>query len=138
MTMPTFVPGYLGTVTLNSEDLSAIGHVTRLNKTRRGLPKKVFGQRYQYAIGGQREFVFSANGSITAEQAAALDAAYETDAAVGFSLQIGEGAGATDAGLYTGSCVLTELTIESNADGQHTWAVSAIGTGTPVYTPAGS
>ena len=128
--------GYLGVVTLDSEDISAIAHVTRLNRTRTGLPKRTFGLRYAYAIGGQREFAFSATGSITAEQAAAIDGLWEADVPISFSLQIGEGAAATDAGAYAGLCVITSLNIDGSADGQWEFTIDAIGTGEPVYTAA--
>lgn len=134
--MTTFVPGYLGTVTIDSDDIGAIAHVTSFNRSRTGLPKRTFGNRYAGGIGGQREFTFSASGSITAEQAAAIDAIFESDDAVPFSLQIGAAAGPTDAGVYTGTCIITALGIEGAADGQWEFSIDAQGTGTPVYTPA--
>ena len=133
---PTFVPGYLGVVSIDANDVSAIAHVTKFNRSRSGLAKKTFGNRYQYAIGGQREFTFSATGSVTSEQIAAINTSYETDTPVAFSLQIGEAVGATDAGVYTGSCVLTSLSIDGDASGQWEFSIDAMGTGTPVYTPA--
>jgi hypothetical protein len=136
MADPTFVPGYLGVVTIDTNDISAIAHVTKLGRSRPGLSKKTFGNRYQYAIGGQREFSFSASGSITAEQMAAIDASYETDTPVTFALQIGEAAGATDAGLYAGTCVLTTLDLDAGADGQWEFSIDAVGSDAPTYTPA--
>jgi hypothetical protein len=133
---PTFVPGYLGVVSIATQDISAIAHVTKLGRSRAGLAKKTFGNRYAYAIGGQREFSFSASGSVTAEQMAAIDTAYETDTPVAFSLQIGEAAGATDAGVYTGNCVLTTLDLDAGADGQWEFTLDAIGSDAPLYTPA--
>jgi len=133
---PTFVAGYLGVVSFDSNDVSAIAHVTKFGRSRGGLTKKTFGNRYQFAIGGQREFTFSASGSISAEQIAAIDASYETDEPVAFSLQIGTAAGDTDAGVYTGNCVLTTLDIDGSADGQWSFSVDAVGTGTPTYTAA--
>jgi hypothetical protein len=133
---PIFIPGYLGTVVLNSEDLSIIGHVVSLDGSRDTLTKKVFGQTHAFTIGGQRIEAFSASGSISAEKIAALEAAYQTQAAVAFSMQIGEAAGATDGGVYTGNCIIGSRRIEGNAEGQWTWNITAQASGVPVYTPA--
>jgi hypothetical protein len=133
---PTFIPGYLGTVTLNLEDISAIGSVVRLQKTRNVMTKPTFGNPWGFSLGGQRIGQFSANGHLSAEQAEALETAYNAQLPIEFSLQVGEGAGATDAGLHTGSCVISSLTIEANADGEWDWSIDAQTSGLVVYTPA--
>jgi predicted secreted protein len=133
---PTFIPGYLGTVTLNLEDISAIGSVVSLQKTRNVMTKPTFGNPWGFSLGGQKIAQFSANGHISAEQAAALEAAFASDLPIEFSLQVGEGSGVTDAGLHTGNCVLSSYTIEANADGEWDWSIEAQTSGTVVYTPA--
>ena len=45
---PTFIPGYLGTVLLNADDISAIGSVVSLSKTRNIMTKPTFGSEYAY------------------------------------------------------------------------------------------
>ena len=52
--MPTFIPGYLGTVTLNADNISTIGSVVSLTRTRNVMSKPVFGSPYAYSLGGQR------------------------------------------------------------------------------------
>jgi hypothetical protein len=135
---PPFIPGYLGTITINSDNQSSILHVTRLNQSRSGLPKKTFGSAWGFALGGQRDFTFSANGSVTPTALGELQEAFDSQAAVDFALQVGEGSAATDAGLYNGFCVLTALNLEGNADGQWTISVDGMGTGEPAYTAPGS
>lgn len=134
----TFIPGYYGTVTINSEDLSAIGSVWRLNLTRNVTAKKHFGGPHTDRVSGKRDVQFSANGNLTSEEAAALNTIYESETPVSFSLQIGEAAGDTDAGLYSGDCLISSLTLEANADGDVTWSLDAGAHGEVAYTPAGS
>jgi predicted secreted protein len=133
-TTPAFVPGYLGTITINSVNQSSVLHVTALNQSRAGLAKPTFGSSHKYAIGGQREFTFSAQGSITPAALTGLQTAFELDTSVEFSLQVGDAAGATDAGLYAGYCVITALNLEGSADGQWSVSLEGMGTGEPVYT----
>jgi hypothetical protein len=133
---PTFIPGYLGTVTLNLEDISAIGSVVRLQKSRNVMTKPTFGNPWGFSLGGQKIAQFSAQGHLSAEQAAALEAAYDEELPIEFSLQVGEGSGATDAGLHNGNCVISQLTVEANADGEWDWSLDAQTSGAVIYTPA--
>lgn len=133
---PTFIPGFLATVTLNNENVSAIGSVVRLQKRRNGMTKPTFGNPWGFTLGGQRIGAFSANGHVSAELAAALETMFEADAPIEFALQVGEGAGATDAGLHEGLCVITSYTIEANADGEWDWSIDAQTSGAITYTPA--
>ncbi len=122
---PTFIPGYLGTVLLNADDISAIGSVVSLSKTRNIMTKPTFGSPYAYSLGGQKLGSFSAQGHVSVEQIADIDNAFNSDAPIAFSLQIGDAAGPTDAGLYAGMCVLSDYTIEANADGEWDWSIEA-------------
>lgn len=133
MSTPTFVPGYLGTVTLNAQDVSAIGSVVRLNKRRNVMTKPTFGNEWGFSLGGQKLGGFSASGHISAEQAAALETAFD-QGSVDFSLQVGEATGATDAGLHEGTCVISDYTIEANADGEFDWSIDAQTHGAVTYT----
>jgi predicted secreted protein len=134
---PTFIPGYLGVVTLNAEDVSTIGSVVRLNKRRNVMTKPTFGNPWGFSLGGQKIGAFSANGHISTEKAAALETAFDTGY-VAFSLQVGEASGATDAGVHTGNCVISDYTIEGNADGEFDWSIDAQTSGTVTYTAVGS
>jgi predicted secreted protein len=135
MADPTFIPGYLGTVTLNATDVSAIGSVVRLNKRRNVMTKPTFGNEWGFSLGGQKIGAFSASGHISAEQASALEDAFDAGS-VAFSLQVGTASEATDAGLHSGNCVISDYTIEANADGEFDWSVDAQTTGEVTYTPA--
>ncbi len=136
MTLPTFIPGYLGTLLLNTEDISAMVSGATLTLTRNALNKPTLGQPWGYAIAGQRAGTISYDGHLSAEQAADLHAIYSLDAPCDFSFQMGDAAGATDAGLYSGKCIITELAHEVAADGEWDWSLAAQTTGPVTYTPA--
>lgn len=132
---PTFIPGHLGTVLLNADDISAIGSVVKLNLSRAQLPKPTFGQAYAFSLGGQRSGTFSAQGHVSAEQLADLVAMFNVEGVIAFSLQIGEGLGVTDAGLFTGNCSVSSFGIEGDAAGEWDWSIDAATSGAVDYTP---
>lgn len=134
MTM-TFIPGYKATVTLNNEDVSAIGNVVSLNLTRNVMVKNVFGAGSANSLGGQRSGTFSASGHVAAEKVAALVAMFDSDTSIDFSIQIGDASGPTDGGTYTGKCNISSFTIEANADGEWDWSIQATTDGTVEHTP---
>jgi hypothetical protein len=133
---PTFIPGYLGTVLLNADDISAVASVVRLEKTRNLMTKPTFGSPYAHSLGGQKIGAFSGQGHVSVEQLADLDGAFNSDTPIDFSLQIGDAAGATDGGLYTGKCVLSSFTVEANADGEWDWSFDAQTSGEVIYAPS--
>jgi predicted secreted protein len=136
MTLPTFIPGFLGTVMLNAEDVSAMISGATLSLTRNALNKPTLGQPWGYAIAGQRGGTISYDGHLSAEQASDLQSIYMADVPVDFSFQMGEGGGDTDAGLYTGKAIVTELSHTVAADGEWDWSLSCQTTGPVIYTPA--
>jgi predicted secreted protein len=135
MTLPTFVPGYLGTVIIDAEDVSAIGNVLSLNLNKPTQNKPVFGSKWGRSIPGQRTGTFSASGHIAAEKVAALFALFDGDDPVDFSLQIGEAGQATDGGLIQGKCNINTFTIDASADGEWEWSIQAATDGAVQHTP---
>lgn len=131
----SFIPGYLGTVTINSQDISATGSVVRLALSRTVMTKPVFGSAWGKSLGGQSLGAFSASGHVDTEKVAALNTMFSTGA-VTFSLQVGQADAATDGGLYSGTCVISNFTIEANADGEWDWSIEAQTDGTVTYAPA--
>lgn len=132
---PIFVPGSLGSITLNAVPL-VNGFVSALNLSRAGLSKRPIGAAWGFALGGQRSGAFSASGGVSAAEQAGLQALFASDVAIPFSIQIGDGAGATDSGLYTGNCVVTSFNITVNGDGEWDWSLDAITTGAVAFAPA--
>lgn len=132
---PTFVPGYLGTVTLNADDISAIGSVVTLNFQRTSMTKPTFGNSYAHSLSGQRSGTFSAEGHVSAEQLADLQAAFDAAGPIAFSIQIGDAAGPTDAGMYSGDCNVTSFEVSGSADGEWDWSIEATTSGEVTYAP---
>ena len=129
------IAGYLGTVTLNTQDISSIGLVTAVNYGRNLMSRPTFGAGWTKTKGGVRSVNFTANGILDSAGAAKLQAAYAAEAPVAFSLQVGEAGQATDGGLHSGNCVIGQLTITGNADGEFEWNLSATSDGTVTFTP---
>ena len=98
------------------------------------MPKPTFGSAYAFSLGGQKVGAFDASGHVSVEKLPELEAAFVSDAPIAFSLQIGDAAGATDAGLYAGNCVVGDFTIEANADGEWDWSISCTTSGVVTYT----
>lgn len=136
--MPTFIPGWQATVTINSENLTAIGSAFNIQHSPNVIVKKHFGTQYSDRIAGKLDVTFSASGNISAEQAAALHALVIAQAPVTFSLQMGTAASASDGGLFSGSCLLSNLSFNVDADGDWAWSLDAGSAGEVTYTPAGS
>lgn len=135
MAYPTFVPGRLGTVTINALDVQVDGNVVSWQNSRTALQKAGFGVESPYQIGGLRVANFSASGHVTAEKYASLIAAYEEDDPVECTLQIGTASALTDAGEHEGNFLITDLTVSANADGEFDWSLSAISSGPVTFTP---
>ena len=108
---PVFIPGYLGQVTLNADNISAVGSVVSLTRTRNIMSKPTFGSPYAFSLGGQKVGAFDASGHVAVLQLPDLEAAFVSDAPIAFSLQVGDAAGATDAGLYSGNCVSSVISL---------------------------
>ena len=134
--MPTFIPGYLGTLVINAEDISAIVANASLTLNRNVLNKPTLGQPWGFALSGQRSATISYDGHLSAEQAGALNEIFMLEAPADFSFQIGEGGAATDGGLYSGKAVITSLAHEVAADGEWDWTLEAQSSGPVDYTAA--
>lgn len=134
----TFIPGQLTTVTLNSENLTAIGSVVSFSYGRNIIAKKHFGSDGTDRVAGKSDVTFSANGNISAELMPALVALITSLTPFAYSIQVGEGSAATDGGLLTGTCLLSNLTLSVDADQDWAWSLDAAVVGTPTYTPPAS
>lgn len=132
-----FVPGYLGTITLNAETIKDLGgHVIDLNMQRNVMTLPLFGQAWAGALEGQRQGTFTASGTIDSDKLAALQTAFESGP-VAFSIQVGAAGEATDGGVYTGSCIVSNLTINAAADGKWEWSITATTNDAVFHTPGG-
>lgn len=131
---PTFVPGSLGTVTFDTDPIIT-GQTLNFQRTKNVLQKAVIGTPAGYAIPGQLTGTFSVSGHVSVEQLPELETSFAKTTPVPFTIQVGDAAGATDGGLYTGSCVFHTLGVEVSGDGEWEYSVECATTGLPVYTP---
>lgn len=131
----TWIPGYLGTVTLNSDVLNT-GKVTSLELSKASQEKPVFGAQYNRSVGGAIGGTFSAEGHVaTTKPIEDLFAALESVASVPFLIQLGDAAGATDGGTLGGNCNLTGLTVTGDSEGEWDWTCTAMIDGDVNFTP---
>ncbi len=131
----TFVPGWQTAITINTEDLTVVGNVLGFTRTRASNAKPVFGTDFRHEIPGQAGGTLSASGHVSVEKIASLETMFGSEVGVAYSIQAGTAAGATDAGAWTGILVITEYTLDSDAEGEWEWTINATLDGEPVYTP---
>jgi hypothetical protein len=133
--MTTFVPGYLGTITIGSDDLSAVGMVIDFTRTKASLPKAHFGTQYRRTASGQISGTIQFDGHVSAEDLQKLEASFALETPVAFVMQIGQASGATDAGQYTGSAIFTAFGVNGQADGEFEFAATLETDGPVTFTP---
>lgn len=134
MSVPTLVPGWQATVTIDTEDFTAVGNVIALNRTKNVMTKPVFGSDSQRSLAGQKGGTFSASGHVSVEDYPALIAAYEKNEPVAFSIQIGTAEGSTDVGVLSGNCSIGSLGTNASADGEWEWSLEATIDGETTFT----
>lgn len=132
----TFIPGWESEITINSEDLTVVGNVLSFTRTKASNPKPVFGQQFRNELPGQAGGALSASGHISTEKVQALEAMFDAATSVDYSIQAGTAGDLTDGGQWTGLLVVTELTIDTDAEGEWEWSIAATLDGAPLYTPA--
>lgn len=132
---PTFIQGYLGTITINSDPI-VTANVLNFNQTANIMSKPVIGAPEAFALRGQISGTVSLQGHVSVEQLPELQAIFDSLVPVAFTIQVGDGSGATDAGLYTGLLVLGNLNLTATADGEWDYTADGQTSGTTTYTPA--
>jgi hypothetical protein len=133
--MTTYVPGYLGTITLSGTDFSAAGNVFALPLTKAQLNKSHFGSQFRRAASGQISGNIQFDGHVTVEDYPALWSAYLNDTPIPFIVQMGEAGGATDAGVFTGNAIFTDLETRGESEGEWEFSASMATDGAVTYTP---
>jgi len=130
----TFIPGYLTEITIGTDDLTLIGQVVSYSDDQTAVPKPTFGTRYRRTIAGQGLYSMDVNGHLAAEEVGTLWALRATADALPWTVQVGEAGGATDGGILGGNAVMTNLTMEADAEGNWSWSATLEGDGEPTYT----
>lgn len=131
---PVFVPGSLGIITFDTNPIIT-GQTMDFQRTKGVLNKPVIGTPAGYAIAGQMSGTFTVNGHVSVAQLPLLEVSFAKIVPVAFTIQVGDAAGVTDGGLYTGSCVFHTLGIEVSGDGEWEYSCECATTGIVVYAP---
>ena len=130
-----FIPGFATEITLGGDDFTIVGNVLTFNRARAALPKPVFGQKFRNELSGQGSGTLSADGHLSVASVPLLEAMYESADAVPYIIQAGELGEGTDAGLWTGELVITQLDISTDAENEWEWSLAGNLNGAPLYTP---
>lgn len=133
----TYIPGYLGDVTIGGDDWSIVGKVVGVSGSKDTMRKAVFGQQAKRVIGGPVSFSFNASGHVEKDDPLAkLFAAFVATTPVAFVIQVGEASGATDAGTIGGNLVVSSIDVTADAEGEWDWSLAAEVDGSAAHTPA--
>lgn len=131
----TFIPGWQAVISINTEDLTVIGNVLSFTRSKGSQPKPVFGQPFRNEIPGQGSGTIDAQGHVSVEKVGALETMFNSEVSVPYAIEAGVSGTATDAGSWAGNLVVTEYTLDSDAEGEWEWTISATLDGIPVFTP---
>lgn len=132
----TLISGAEGTVQINSNPI-VVGQTYDFAVTRNVMQKSFVGQAWGHSLSGQKRASFSASGSVSVEGYPGLMTAFDAGS-IPVTVQIGTAAGATDAGLYSGTFNVSNVSITVNGDGEWDWSFQAESDGAVTYTPPGS
>jgi hypothetical protein len=130
----TFIPGHATEATINLVDIGITGNVLTLQRSRSSQPKPVFGSDFRREIPGQGSGTLAIEGHVTVEQIGDLETIYASQVSLAYVIQVGEAGGDTDAGTFAGNLVVTDYSLESDAEGEWEYSLSATLDGAPVYT----
>lgn len=130
----TFIPGWETAITIDGDDWTVHANVLGMTRSKSSQPKPVFGTPFRHEIPGQASGALSLEGHVTVEHIQDLEDAFAAAVPVAYTIQVGTLSGPSDGGSYAGQLVLTELSIDTDAEGEWEWTASATLDGAPVYT----
>ena len=95
----------------------------------------MIGAAEAFALRGQISGTVNIQGHVSVEQLPEFQAIFDSLVPVAFTIQVGDGSGATDAGLYSGLLVLGTFTLTATADGEWDYTADGQTSGTTTYAP---
>lgn len=131
----TFIPGYMASISIDSEDLTVVGNVLSIDLTKGGLPKSVFGQQWRNTASGQISGSISVSGHLSVEIAPLLMPLIEAETPIPIVVYMGDEGGAIDGGSNAGNIVVTGLSESADSEGEWEWTIEGELDGALVYTP---
>ena len=136
MTLPVWVPGYLGSITIDATDVSAVGMVLGFDRSKASLPKPTFGSQFRRSASGQISATITFDGHVSPEFLPGLETSFAKSQPIAYIMQIGAALSETDAGQYTGNAIFTALNISGEAEGEFEFSATLETDGDITYTPA--
>lgn len=138
----SWVPGYLGTVKLGAlgvDDISPVSNVMSINRTKASLTKPHFGSGEMDRVSGMKDATLDCAGHVvgaggTPDVVPLLNTHFEA-ATVEFEWQLGTPTSDLDAGIYSGTAVMSNLSITTDAEDEYEWTFSLEVAGALSYTP---
>lgn len=130
-----FLPGFLTEITFGGDDFTIVGNVLSFNRARAALPKPVFGQTFRNELSGQGSGTLSADGHLSVAAVPLLEAMYDSADAVAYEITAGDSGEVTEAGIWTGDFVITQLDLSVDAEGEWEWSLAGNLDGAPLFTP---
>ena len=132
----TWIPGYLGTITLDADDFSVVGQTLSFNGTKTNPTKATFGSTTMQRVSGMKDATIDTAGHISAElPVAELFALLDGDVSFPFTIQLGDAAGITDGGIISGNAFASDFTIDADAEGEWDWSATLETDGDYTFTP---
>ena len=131
----TFIAGYNTEIVIGTDDLTLIGQVVSYSDDQAAVPKPTFGSKYRRTISGQGTYSIDVSGHLAAEEVGTLFALRADPDAKDWTIQIGVVGEATDGGILAGEAVITNLTMEADAEANWAWSMTLEGDGVPTHTP---
>ena len=132
----TWIPGYLGEITIDSDDFSVVGQTLSFNGTKTNPTKATFGSRTMQRVSGMKDATIDCAGHIAAElPVGELFALLDSAESFAFSIQIGELGEDTDGGIIAGNALASDFTIDADAEGEWDWSATLETDGDYDFTP---
>ena len=129
----TWIAGYITEVKIGADQIESMVASGGLTLNKNIMLKHVAGAQEPVALAGLVTGTLSISGSVSAEDIAKLNTAFESSAVVAYILQVGEDGGTIDAGAFAGNCMIESLSIAFDADDSFTFSLDAVLDGLAAY-----
>ena len=129
----TWIPGYVAEFKIGANQLESMIASGTLTLNKNIMLKHVAGAAEPVALAGLATGSISVSGSISVEDFAKLNTAFESSAVVVYIWQIGENGEALDAGAYTGNAMVESLSAAFSADDSWTFSMDMVLSGIATY-----
>lgn len=129
----TWIPGYVAEFKIGADQLESMIASGTLTLNKNIMLKHVAGAAEPTALAGLSTGTISVSGSVSVEDFAKLNTAFESSAVVVYIWQLGEDAGSLDAGAYTGNAMVEGLSAAFDADDSFTFSMDLVLDGLAAY-----